>query len=82
MTIKLIAIGKTDHKNLQVLIDEYQKRLSFYIKFELEIIPDIKKIKVKIIPKNHFANRISFVFISNTKLLSVLIALIISKRIY
>ena len=35
MTIKLLAIGKTDHKNLQLLIDEYQKRLSFYIKFEL-----------------------------------------------
>jgi 23S rRNA (pseudouridine1915-N3)-methyltransferase len=45
MTIKLIAIGKTDHKNLQLLIDEYQKRLSFYIKFELEIIPDIKNAK-------------------------------------
>lgn len=45
MTIKLIAIGKTDHKNLQLLIDEYQKRLSFYIKFELEIIPDIKNVK-------------------------------------
>ena len=42
MNIKLIAIGKTDNKNLQSLIQEYQKRLSFYIKFELEIIPDIK----------------------------------------
>jgi 23S rRNA (pseudouridine1915-N3)-methyltransferase len=45
MNIKLIAIGKTDHKNLQALMDEYQKRLSFYIKFELEIIPDIKNAK-------------------------------------
>lgn len=45
MNIKLIAIGKTDHKNLQVLLEEYQKRLSFYIKFELEIIPDIKNVK-------------------------------------
>jgi len=45
MNIKLIAIGKTDHKNLQALIEEYQKRLSFYIKFELEIIPDIKNVK-------------------------------------
>lgn len=45
MNIKLIAVGKTDHKNLQLLIDEYQKRLSFYIKFELEIIPDIKNVK-------------------------------------
>jgi 23S rRNA (pseudouridine1915-N3)-methyltransferase len=45
MNIKLIAIGKTDNKNLQTLIDEYQKRLSFYIKFDLEIIPDIKNVK-------------------------------------
>ncbi|MFY7741895.1 MAG: 23S rRNA (pseudouridine(1915)-N(3))-methyltransferase RlmH [Flavobacterium sp.] len=45
MNIKLIAIGKTDHKNLQALMDEYQKRLLFYIKFELEIIPDIKNAK-------------------------------------
>lgn len=45
MNIKLIAIGKTDNKQLQVLIDEYQKRLSFYIKFDLEIIPDIKNVK-------------------------------------
>ena len=45
MNIKLIAVGKTDHKNLQLLMDEYQKRLSFYIKFELEIIPDIKNVK-------------------------------------
>ena len=45
MNIKLIAIGKTDNKNLQSLIDEYQKRLSFYIKFDIEIIPDIKNVK-------------------------------------
>ncbi|OIQ28292.1 MAG: 23S rRNA (pseudouridine(1915)-N(3))-methyltransferase RlmH [Bacteroidetes bacterium MedPE-SWsnd-G2] len=45
MTIKLIAIGKTDHSSLQELINEYQKRLGFYIKFELEIIPDIKNSK-------------------------------------
>ena len=45
MNIKLIAIGKTDNKNLQVLIDDYMKRLSFYIKFDLEILPDIKNVK-------------------------------------
>lgn len=45
MNIKLIAIGKTDNKNLQILIEEYTKRLSFYIKFDLEIIPDIKNVK-------------------------------------
>ncbi|MDG5492339.1 23S rRNA (pseudouridine(1915)-N(3))-methyltransferase RlmH [Psychroserpens sp. SPM9] len=45
MTIKLLAIGKTDHSNLQSLIDDYQKRLGFYVKFEFEIIPDLKKTK-------------------------------------
>jgi 23S rRNA (pseudouridine1915-N3)-methyltransferase len=45
MTIKLIAIGKTDNKELQQLIDVYQKRLGFYIKFDLDIIPDIKQAK-------------------------------------
>ncbi|MEF3079406.1 MULTISPECIES: 23S rRNA (pseudouridine(1915)-N(3))-methyltransferase RlmH [Flavobacteriaceae] len=45
MNIKLIAIGKTDNKNLQTLIEDYKKRLSYYIKFEFEIIPDLKKVK-------------------------------------
>jgi len=45
MTIKLIAIGKTDNKQLQLLIDDYQKRLRHYITFNFEIIPDIKNAK-------------------------------------
>ncbi|EPR73550.1 LSU methyltransferase RlmH [Winogradskyella psychrotolerans RS-3] len=45
MNIKLIAIGKTDNKNLIALIADYSKRLGFYIKFEFEVIPDLKKVK-------------------------------------
>lgn len=45
MKIKLLCIGKTDDKNLKELIAVYTKRLSFYINFELEIIPDLKKSK-------------------------------------
>ena len=45
MKIKLLAIGKTDDKNLMQLIDTYQKRLQHYIKFVLEIIPDLKNAK-------------------------------------
>ena len=45
MNIKIIAIGKTDNKNLNALIEEYTKRLGFYIKFDLEVIPDIKNVK-------------------------------------
>lgn len=45
MKIKLLAIGKTDDKNLNSLIETYQGRLKHYIKFDLEIIPDIKNVK-------------------------------------
>ena len=45
MTIKLIAIGKTDNKQLILLIEEYIKRLGHYINFKLDIILDIKNTK-------------------------------------
>lgn len=45
MKIKLLAIGKTDNKNLQTLIQTYEKRLKYYISFELDIIPDLKNAK-------------------------------------
>lgn len=45
MTIKLLAIGKTDSKELQAMIATYENRLRHYIKFELEIIPDIENSK-------------------------------------
>ena len=45
MKIKLLAIGKTDNKHLIQLIEDYQNRLKHYIKFDLEVIPDIKNVK-------------------------------------
>lgn len=45
MQIKLIAIGKTDHPAIQKLIEEYSSRLEHYIRFELEVIPDLKNTK-------------------------------------
>jgi len=45
MKIKLIAVGKTDNKNLQLFMDDYIKRLGFYISFEFKIIPDLKNSK-------------------------------------
>jgi len=45
MKIKLLAIGKTDDKNLQTLIETYKNRLKHYINFEIDIIPDIKNVK-------------------------------------
>ena len=45
MKIKLLTIGKTDSKSLQLLINEYCKRLGFYISFSMDMIPDIKNSK-------------------------------------
>ncbi|MDX1364012.1 23S rRNA (pseudouridine(1915)-N(3))-methyltransferase RlmH [Arenibacter latericius] len=45
MTIKLLVLGKTDSTPLIQLIEEYQKRLKHYVRFELDIVPDIKNTK-------------------------------------
>lgn len=45
MKVTLFAIGKTDDKNIIALTDMYIKRLSHYINFTFEIIPDIKNSK-------------------------------------
>lgn len=45
MKIKLLVVGKTDHKGLQTMISEYEKRLRHYVKFELEVIQALKATK-------------------------------------
>jgi len=45
MTIMMLAIGKTDNKELLSLIKVYEKRLSHYVNFQLDVIPDIKNSK-------------------------------------
>lgn len=45
MTITLLAIGKTDSRELLGLIHHYQNRLQHYVKFEFQILPDIKNSK-------------------------------------
>mgnify|MGYP001045011270 FL=1 len=47
MKIKLIVVGKTDATYIQEGITAYLSRLKHYIKFELEVIPDIKSRKNK-----------------------------------
>lgn len=42
MTIKLLAIGKTDRGEIQQLCAHYEDRLSRYTRFEFEIVPDVK----------------------------------------
>ncbi|HET8737707.1 MAG TPA: 23S rRNA (pseudouridine(1915)-N(3))-methyltransferase RlmH [Pricia sp.] len=45
MTIRILAIGKTDSRPLQQLVSEYENRLKHYVRFELETLPDIKNAK-------------------------------------
>ena len=45
MKITLLAIGKTDDRSLQTLIEAYSKRLKHYVSFDFELIPDIKNAK-------------------------------------
>ena len=45
MKITLLVIGKTDDKQLMHLTETYRKRLQHYIKFDLQVIPDIKNAK-------------------------------------
>ncbi|WP_442795613.1 23S rRNA (pseudouridine(1915)-N(3))-methyltransferase RlmH [Pelobium manganitolerans] len=45
MKITLIAIGKTDDDYILEGINKYLQRLKHYIKFEIKIIPDLKKTK-------------------------------------
>lgn len=42
MKILLLTIGNTDKRYMKEGIEDYVKRLSFYIPFEIRMIPDIK----------------------------------------
>lgn len=45
MKITLLAIGKTDNNQLQTLMDDYTKRMGFYVSFEVQVISDVKNAK-------------------------------------
>jgi 23S rRNA (pseudouridine1915-N3)-methyltransferase len=45
MTITLICIGKTDDKALRTLTQDFEKRLSRFVKYKVKIIPDLKNRK-------------------------------------
>ncbi len=42
MKILLLIIGNTDKKYMKEGIDDYVKRLTFYLPFEIKVIPDLK----------------------------------------
>lgn len=45
MNIDLIVVGKTDSKQVDALVEIYAKRISFYTRFNITYLPDIKNTK-------------------------------------
>ena len=45
MGIELIVIGKTDSKEVEALVGMYARRVNFYCKFAVTILPDIRNTK-------------------------------------
>lgn len=45
MKLILLVIGKTTDKHFQALIDDYTKRLSHYVPFALDVIPELRNTK-------------------------------------
>lgn len=45
MEITLLVVGKTTDSHIEALIQEYQKRLTHYLPFTLQVIPELKNTK-------------------------------------
>lgn len=45
MKITLLVVGKTTDSHIEALIQEYQKRLTHYLPFMLQVIPELKNTK-------------------------------------
>ena len=43
MKVCLLVIGKTDAEFVRAGIAEYEKRLKYYIPYEMKVIPDVRK---------------------------------------
>lgn len=43
MNIELITIGKTDSKEISAIVDDYTRRINFYNKFSIIVLPDVKR---------------------------------------
>lgn len=45
MSIELIVIGKTDSKEIASLVELYTRRVNFYCKFAVTVLPDVRNTK-------------------------------------
>ena len=46
MKIKLLVVGKTSNSHLSSLINDYSKRINYYMKFEIIMINNVKLKKI------------------------------------
>lgn len=42
MEIELIVIGKTDSAEVAALVEQYARRINFYCKFSMTVLPDVR----------------------------------------
>ena len=45
MKVTLLVVGKTTDKHIDTLIQAYQKRLTHYLPFTLQVVPELKNTK-------------------------------------
>ena len=45
VNIELIVIGKTDSKEIESLLAMYARRINFYCRFAVTVLPDVKNTK-------------------------------------
>ncbi len=45
MKFILLVIGRTTDKHMQVLIDDYASRISHYVPFAIEVVPELRQTK-------------------------------------
>ncbi|MFA5651289.1 MAG: 23S rRNA (pseudouridine(1915)-N(3))-methyltransferase RlmH, partial [Proteiniphilum sp.] len=45
MKVVLLSVGETDNEYFARIIEDYKKRVNFYLPFELSFVPDVKNRK-------------------------------------
>lgn len=45
MNVELILVGKTDSEEVETLLAEYARRVNFYVRFTVAILPDVRNTK-------------------------------------
>lgn len=45
MRLTLLIVGKTTDRHVQTLIDDYSSRLSHYVPFNIEVVPELRNTK-------------------------------------